>query len=433
MKRFVLGIMAFLVVAASAHMAFAGDMDSLVNKLVGKGVISKDDADSILAQSKNSGDEKLPGWIRKLTVSGDLRLRYEYVGVQGQSIGPINRGRFRYRLNLADQVADNVKAVFGISSDGGHSRSRNVTFGNTFSGKPMVINLAYAQYTPFKTLTVAGGKFPNPIWTPSMLTWDFNITPEGVFAVFTPPASGNLGAFVNADFFILDQLVNKPQFGAAMPYMFALQPGVDWKFNENGKVRVAAAYYLFDNLKRTYQFSNNLPGTIAQGGLSGPIGKIFGPAGTNNTLDAKKDLVYNYNDLWLGAQADFNKLSGVLPYAGLYGEYIYNPSPSSNNKGYIAGVKLGHASTAGRGLWQIDYSYRRLERDAWLDILPDADFFYGSTNVLGSRTSLTCGLAKNIYTAITWYNTRQISPNTAAGQTATHKMNTIQVDLGMSF
>jgi hypothetical protein len=432
-RLFVIGLAAIMGIALFAYPAFATDVETLVNKLTNKGVLSQEDANAILAQSHKEGPAAgLPDWVKKLDISGDLRLRYEYIDVQHQSIGPINRGRFRYRLNLSEQVVDDVKAVFGVSSDGGHSRSRNTTFGNTFGGKPIVINLAYAQYTPFKTLSFAAGKFPNPIWTPSMLTWDANITPEGASATFTP-LTGDVSPFLNVDFLILDQLVNKSGFGAAMPFMVAIQPGVDLKFADNDKLRLAAAYYVFDNLRRTYQFSTNLPGVgPAQGGLAGPIGSIFGPVGTNNTLDAGKNLVYTYNDIWAGAQADFDKLSEILPYAALYGEYIYNPIPKTDHQGYIGGVKLGHSSIK-PGLWQVDASYRRLERDSWLDIFPDADFFYGSTNVKGSRVSLAYGLARNVYSAVTWYNTNQISPNTAAKQTDTHRLNTVQVDLGMSF
>lgn len=436
----------FMVFLIAAPVVFADSNDfnsNLVNKLVNKGVISQSDANALLAQSnKEQASSKLPDWLKKLTLSGDFRLRYEYIDVQGQGIAPINRARIRYRLYLTDQVVDSVKLVFGVASGGESpvlSRSTNVTLGNSFAGKLPRIDEAYVQYTPSKIFTIAGGKFPNPIWAPSMLTWDYNIRPEGVFAMLTPPASGNLDFFLNTDFFVLDQLVNKSEFGAAMPYMGVINPGADWKFAENGKVRLAAAYYIFDNLKRTYQFSSQLPGAYAQGGLGGSIGQIFAPTGTNNTLDSKGNLVYNYNDLWVGGQADFNKLSGVLPYAGPYAEYIYNPAPSNDNQGYIMGVKLGDASTAGAGLWQIDYSYRRLERNAWLDIFPDADFFYGSTNVMGNRTSLTVGLAKNMATAITWYNEEQIEPNSAINptpkpvQTTAHTENTVQVDLMMSF
>ncbi len=433
--RLLLGaaILAFFMIvvplADAVNANAATDMSTLVNKLVNKGVLSQDDANTILAQDGQSsgGNGKLPAWLKKLTISGDLRLRYEYLDVQDQSTPAINRGRFRYRLQLADQVTKHVKVVFGIASGGQGvllSRSTNDNFGNGFQGHLPRIDMVYAQITPSKTVNIAVGKFPNPIWTPTMLTWDGNIRPDGLAVMITPPATGALDYFLNTDLFVLG--AQMPPSGAEMPLMGVINPGVDLKFAQKDKIRLAAAYYIFDNIKRTYQYFNQLPANV-----NGIFHNVTG-LNTSDSLDAKGNLLYNYNDFWFGAQADFGGLSTVVPYAGLYAEYINNPAPSSGNQGYIMGIKLGHAAVNKAGKWQINYNYRRLERNAWLDIFPNADIYFGSTNVEGNRAGFTYGLAKKMQAVVSYYNLKPIE-NLKPGDTANHTENTVQVDWMMEF
>ena len=97
-------------------------------------------------------------------------------------------------LNFEDQVNDKVKVVVGIATDGGTARSNNYTLGRKHLsqqtgisnvdafGKPeIVLNKAYAVYTPNSMITVMGGKLDNPIWEPAGASffWDPDITPEG--------------------------------------------------------------------------------------------------------------------------------------------------------------------------------------------------------------------------------------------------------------
>ena len=419
-------LIAPLLGARSANAAT--DMSTLVNKLVQKGVISRNDANTILAKSKRPQDhDTLPAWVRNLTFGGDLRLRYENLEVENQPTGPIHRARLRYRLQVGDQLMKNVKLVFGIASGGegvAISRSTNVNLGNGFSGKLPRIDLTYVLLTPSKSLAIGVGKFPNPIWTPTMLTWDGNIRPEGIYAMITPPAGRGFDYWLNADLFTLGG--QSGHNSAGMPLMGVINPGADLKLGAKSKIRLAAAYYVFNDLKQNYSSFNQLPANV-----NGIFHNVTG-LNTDDSLDANGNLLYNYNDFWFGTQADFGGLSSVLPYAGVYAEYISNPAPSSDNKGYIFGLKLGHAAINKAGKWQINYNYRRLERNAWLDIFPNADVYFGSTNVMGGRAQFTAGLAKNMQAVVSYYNFKpieQIGTMTAAD----HTENTVQVDWLMEF
>jgi polyhydroxyalkanoate synthesis regulator phasin len=405
------------IFAASAH---ASDVDVLIDKLVEKGVLSRTDADAILKETKEAEKvqlaekkttaEELPAWVKKISIGGDLRLRYEYRYRQdGSGAGAYNLGRFRYRLHIDGQVTDDLKVVFGLASSSGDPRSQNITYGTgvsgsgNWTGEPIAIDLAYAQYTPLKVLTMVGGKFPNPIWTPSQLIWDTDIKPEGAAATLNLAAARDFTVFLNTDFFVMAQQNN----GHETPFLFAVQPGVDWVFMPGAHVKLAGTSYLFNNL---------------QGHNEGKYS-----SGTNTLTNG--NLRFNYNMLSAGAEVGFENLAAFLPYTAVYGEYVHNPDPSNGNNAYLMGIKFGSKKVKEFGQWIVSYDYRREGRDAVPDFMPESDFFNGDTDVYGNRTTFTFGLGKNVYTALYWSDGH--SGNTAA--TSNKKWETVQVDLGMSF
>ena len=59
-------------------------------------------------------------------------------------------------------------------------------------------------------------------------------------------------------------------------------------------------------------------------------------------------------------------------------------------------------------LWQGKFNYRRLERDAWPDFLPDSDFYGGNTNAKGWEFEFVMGLHKNVTLGLDYYNAELI-------------------------
>lgn len=410
-------LMQFALAGIFARSAHASDVDVLINRLVEKGVLTRADAEAILKETKMEKaekaettvtSEKLPSWLDKISIGGDLRLRYEYRDRQeGSGAGNYNLGRFRYRLHVTGQVMDNLKVVFGLASSSGDPRSQNVTFGTgtgkngSFAGEPMAIDLAYVQYNPVKTLTLIGGKFGNPIWTPSQLIWDTDIKTEGAAATLDIPAGEGLAFFINTDFFVLQTNGDKT------PYVFAIQPGVKFDFASGAHVKLAGTYYNFSKLK----------------------GSTPGYSPKTNTYVTDGGLKYDYNMLDAGAEVGFDNLASILPYIGFYGEYVHNPDPSRGNNGYLAGIKFGDKNTKEFGRWKVSYDYRREGRDAVPDMLPESDFFNGYTDVYGSKATFTFGLGKNIYTALNYFNGHSADTNV----TSNKKWDVVQIDMGMSF
>ncbi len=216
----------FLIVSTTflPFRSFGGDMEILLDKLVGKGILTQPEAEGILKEMKETkGMEKgkpevqgakteekkvespewvknlpdwiinPPDWIKNIKLSGDLRMRYEYDhrDTTTNDDPERNRGRFRWRLGVDTKIVDDVTMGFGLASGSGDPRTIDQTFDSSFSKKLLNINYAYAQYKPLQWLSLMAGKIrTNPIFRanslgswPSELLWDNDITPEGAAVV----------------------------------------------------------------------------------------------------------------------------------------------------------------------------------------------------------------------------------------------------------
>jgi hypothetical protein len=389
-------------------------MEIMVDQMVKEGVITREQGDKMLKGMKEAkakeqekvGEEKVksegkatepdwvknipdwiknpPDWIKNIKFAGDFRLRYQWEHRDATTGDDPDRDRFRFRWRVGAQtkVFNNLNVGFGLASGGGDPRSTNQTFQDTFSKKPVTIDYAFAVYKPFDWVSISGGKLKRtPIWYPSDLLWDTDITPEGVGIAFNQPVLPMLDAFVNMSGFILDENSTHTD-----PYMFAIQPGVNFKFGKAANLKVALAYYRLWGIKNKPQldYSSN-----------------------TNTLSGGQ-YVNSYNVWTPGAELRFNLPTEMVPYASLYGEYVYNPDPSTDRHGYIAGIKFGRKDIKSFGDWQAGYSYRYLESDAWLDVFPDSDFYGGRTNAKGHELFLTFGLWKHLTFGLDYYHTMRI-------------------------
>lgn len=323
----------------------------------------------------------IPEWVHKFTFSGDLRLRYQHDDREGDP--DRNRGRYRARFAVSVQVVEQIKAILGIASGGDDPRSTNQTFNDTFSSKDIRFDLAYAEYTPVEWAKILGGKMKNPLWTPSQLLWDSDIRPEGGAGVLQYKFGPTLAAFFTVAGWVIDE-----DSTGQVPFMVPLQGGIDAKLANRFGVKLALSYYIFSDVK-----DNELDFS----------------AGTN-TRKANGRLRYNYDAFSVGGEVgmDLKLFGGLLPYAGVFGDYVVNPDPSDNNQGYLIGVLVGHKSVKTAGQWQFVYDYRRLERDAWLDTFPDSDFYGGATNAEGYKISASVGVYKRVSLGVNYYHAEQI-------------------------
>lgn len=420
MRRFAtIFILSIFLVSLCSQLAWAGKVDILIKKLVEKGIITQAEAQEIIdeiqkeavkeeagvketkqeAPKRTTEDRaiKVPKWVEKMDLKGDLRLRYEYIDRDFSA--KRDRGRFRWRLGVETEVADKVDVGFGLASGGDDPRSTNQSLGDTFSSKNIVIDYGYAQYTPFKWLSLLGGKVKNPLYRPGDLLWDSDIRPEGAAVKFNWQAGPNLDLFLTPGFFVLDEIGSSTKD----PIMYAFQPGLKWKIAKNIGFQIAGAAYGFRNVK----------------------GNRLDHSANTNTLDGGV-LNFDYDSVALGSELGFHRL-GIIPYLGFFGEFIKNPDPDTDNEGFLAGFMFGYEKVKKFGQWRFKYNYRHLEKDAWLDVFPDSDFFDGTTNAEGHEGIFDFGLAKNVKFTVDYYNAEEIRGTPA------ESYDRLQLDLNFKF
>lgn len=181
---------------------------------------------------------------------------------------------------------------------------------------------------------------------------------------------------------IIDAVSGTRDNGAGM---WVLQTGASISLSESASLTISPTYYAFHNLQ----------------GTPGPDVAV-----PSNSRDVDGDLIYGYDGLTLGASLAFTDV-GALPSLELFAEYVRAFDPNDDNTGYLAGVTLGDVDVGQWGAWQLSYNYRRLDRDAWPDFLPDSDFLFGATNAKGSEIELAWGVAHNVWLSVDYYANAQ--------------------------
>ncbi|MBN1793477.1 MAG: putative porin [Candidatus Omnitrophica bacterium] len=422
-KKLLMTMLAAAVVL-SAIPANASEIDILVEKLVAKGVLTHGEAQQVLTETREevrrqvaAGEsESLPKWVQTFKLGGDLRLRYQW---EAQDSKPENGGsvteddrervRIRMRLGAEAKVNDQMKAAVGLASGSSDPRSTNQTLQDQFSSKSVMLDYAYATWNPADWFEARGGKIigKEVLWMADDLLWDSDVNPEGAAAHFSYDAADNISLFANAGWLILDETDGSPK--AADPSMYFVQPGVEWSFMDGWKLKGALNAYGFSSFKGRNATFDNWGGTNTR---------------ENNAY------TYDYDSFGTTVEiAGEEPFGGLVNYVSVFADYINNPDAGSDDTGWLLGFKFGDKKVTKFGQWQAKYQYRRLERDAWVDFLPDSDVLGGCTNVKSHEIILEYGLAKNLTLGIDYYNSKDIKYLSSAKRDE----DLIQVDLLWKF
>lgn len=391
-----LGFVGLLLMVAVPNL-YAGEIDILVDKLVEYGILDPGEAQAVLIETREKmrkdlakGElEGLPKWVQNTKLKGDFRLRYQWEDKLGSE--ERNRGRYRLRVGIESKVNDTMKIAAGLATGGDDARSTNQTMENSFSTEDIKLDYAYAQWSAAPWATIKVGKIKSikkVLYRPSDLLWDSDINPEGVsFLLSNKIYNGDL--FMNTGAWVLDESSGD----TSDPFMWVVQPGFKYKFDKNTHIKMAVAGYFFENINKGTSLDN--------GGSKN--------SGYYNTLE-NGGLKYDYNSVAPSFEFGVKKpLGGLVPYFALFGDYVCNLDPSEENKGYLGGIKFGSAKVKDWGQWQVKYMYRRLEKDAWIDIFPDSDAYGGNTDTKGHEIAFTYGLGKNATFGIDGYRMERIS------------------------
>ena len=349
----------FLLGAAAP--AGAGELDLLLDRLAAKGVLTSGEAAEV---RESASGRKVPVGLK-----ADFRVNYEYSDNRNLAHA---RHRARYRLRFGAEAAagEKFRVAFGLAGGAGaDSRSANQTMGGNFEKKSLHVDYAYAEYGDERA-AVAGGRIRNPLWTPTDMTWDSDINPEGL-AVRVAPGPGKPGGFLFcAGFLVLDEGAATP----SDPYMVFLQPGLAYASADKAlELRAEAAFYAFGHVR------------------GGPVlANRPSPSGGSQAANAAPGGVYahGYDALHPAVELTYAP-QGLGGSFSVFGEYIKNTTLSRRSAGWLAGTRFGWRKVETAGQWQFRWTLRSLAGEAWLDTYPDSDFYGGATGVRGQEFLLS--------------------------------------------
>lgn len=380
-------------------------------------------------QSADADKVKGTDWASKVTVTGDLRYRYEAISDDTLNAAPPAgvttadryRDRIRARLAVTAKATDNLTVGLGLTSaEGQDPRSGNQSLTGVFSKKPIEIDLAYFDWKFASWGDLIGGKMKQPFVKGAQnLFWDNDITPEGVAFTFTRGIW-----FGSAYNFWLNEISGAETGNTSDPMMHGAQIGV--KLPVGSSTLTLAAHY--------YDLS-------ASQGRPLPAAPFFNANANNNTTvgpAATAALLNDYEVFDVLAQLDTTL--GTLPFQ-LWVEAAQNQSPSGvvpgtaiandQDTAYSAGFVFGRASNA--KTWELGAMYQKVEKDALFAQLIDSDFAGGFADNDGFVVRAGYAPVRNwVLNATYFVNQRNVERANSAGQTEVD-YNRLQLDFNVKF
>lgn len=455
-----------------------------------------------------------PEWTRRIQLYGDVRMRGEmrrYDKDNGDifwDYGALNAGqpfdindkspdyigapyvntlenrerfRLRARLGVRAQITDWISADIRLATGADHGPvSTNQTLGADGTGKYQLwVDRASIRLTPIKDMAIDLGRFANPFFS-SDLIFDNDMNFDGVAVSGSAPINdrvrffGTAGAFpiFNTDLNFGSQnagVENNVPRGRPYPsqdkYLFAAQAGVDAKLTDQIGVKLAGAYYHFDNMQAKLsdpcywyelvcstdamrpafqQFGNTMTPlrTIVPNPINpdlSPEPQYFGYASKFQILHVRGQLDYKPSDSfgvrlegdyvrnlgWKRSEVGARALNNLGPDIRVPNTETPDPNDTilvngpyqGGNQGWQARLTVGtvmNLNLAGdwaakRGDWNAWLAYRRLESDAVIDAFADSDFHIGGTNNRGWQIGGNYAIAKNTILGFRWLSAEEIA------------------------
>ena len=294
--------------------------------------------------------KKKNGWTDTISVSGDLRARYESFDIDGRE--DRERSRVRARIAVKARPSDNTEVAIGVATGGDDPVSTNQTLGNGGSTKDVRLDIAYFKWHARPGLTLTGGKMKNPFFKPgdNGLLWDRDLRPEGMATTYSV---NNL--FVNSGLLFLESDTRRSNSRIA----YGFQTGYKGKIRAS-KLTAGISYFKLG----------------AEGQRAWYNDDFFG----NTVTCEDADCVYANDFEELELFAELKTAVGRHPLT-LFVDYVRNQDASDYDTAWALGLKLGKASHP--RTWEFGYTYQDVEADSVLGLWSDSDFGGGDTGTKG--------------------------------------------------
>ncbi|MGE0173083.1 MAG: putative porin [Oligoflexales bacterium] len=344
-----------------------------------------------------------------LAWSGDLRYRMEQkdFGEKGGTDPDADLNhRIRARFGVTAKPTTNLSLGFRIATGKAETAtSTNQTLTGDFSKKPAMIDLAYFTLQPVPEAQVTAGKMKLLFLSSAQsdLVWDTDVTPEGLMTTYEANL-GTVSLIPQVGHFLIADRAGKDDANMGMGGL-----GVRVS-TDSFKLLFAGSLYSFSNLKG---FEADAKGNSTD---------EVTPDGTkpDETIDLYAEK-YEVQDLYLQVSTAF----GSIPVT-VFANAITNSKVDEENKGSLFGLKVGEAK--GDVPWAVAYNYRKLESDATIGALTDADIGGGGTGVEGSKFQFQWAFNNNLTSSLTFFDAKK-----TVATNVTQDVDTYHLDFVASF
>lgn len=369
-------------------------------------------------QSADADKVKGTDWASKVTITGDVRYRYEGISDDTLNAAPPAgvttadryRDRIRARLAVTAKATDNITVGLGLTTaEGQDPRSGNQSLSGVFTKKPIELDLAYFDWKFASWGDLIGGKMKQPFVKggPQGLFWDNDITPEGV--AFTFSRGIWFGSAYN---FWLNEVSGAETGLTSDAMMHGAQIGARLPLGSS-TLTLAAHYYDL---------------SAVQGRAPAPV--FGGNANGNTTVGTGATLALVNNYEVIDALVQYDTMLGSLPFQ-VWGEYADNQDPDDLNTAWTAGVMFGRASNP--RTWEVGAMYQSMEKDALFAQLIDSDFNGGVSDTEGWVLRFAYAPVRNWALNATYFlNKRNVDVPNGAGQTEVD-YDRLQLDFNVKF
>jgi len=250
-------------------------------------------------QGKLLSEDTTPDWVKRLHLSGDVRVRFEgdfypsgnaggenFTNFNSINTGaPFNFGqnnpnfpptfnvnqerdrmRLRARIGMAYDLGQNFTMGLraGTGSDD-NPVSENQTLGASGSAQggyfgkyQLWLDRAFIRYElgsdTGADFSATVGRFDNPFMHTSMI-WSDDLAMDGAMVQGKYAVGGGVTPFLTAGAFPvfntdLNFATNQPdKFSSEDKWLYAAQGGANWKISKDVSLKAAVAYYYFDNIE----------------------------------------------------------------------------------------------------------------------------------------------------------------------------------------
>lgn len=372
------------------------------------------------------------------------------------------RLRERFRLALDAKITDGWKAGLRLATSNQFSPvSSNQTLGNTGSSYQVVIDRAFLQYDFIDDhhndwFSLYGGRIANP-WMSTEMVYSPDLSFEGFAGTFRwhmnqddPKVRSYHAAEANSRFGLQmgpqtpDSVfmtlgvfpIQEVNLSTSDKWLFGGQVGADWLVHDDSRLKVAAAYYDYKNLRARSNAANSFandwtaPQFLQKGNTMVPINRNDGLNGrctSNQSLFGQGCLFGLASDFKIfnaTAMYDFAEFAPThvflsLDYAKNFGydaaainrrfPNVLGVDNKEKTNAFQVRLDLGDQEIKQFKDWSAIFAYRYLQRDAVLDAFTDSIFHQGGTDAKGWMIGGNLGLARNTWLMFRWFNTESIN------------------------